>query len=110
MAPGILPEAISPLRNTSMAESFSRDSSACGGGPSATAAADTGAANETAVTTAANRVAKGQVDVTVRGDICWPDRSSGRSDVIAFLQSDPDGPESSTRSSALRREFVATAR
>src|SRR6266478_4388268 len=32
MAPGMLPEAISPLIKSSMAESFSRDSTACGGG------------------------------------------------------------------------------
>src|SRR5260370_18268572 len=91
IAPGILPEAISSLRKSSMGESFLRDSTASGGGPSSPVAADKGAANETAATIAANRMAKGRVDVTLRGNICLPDRSVGRSDVIALLQSDPDG-------------------
>ena len=39
MAPGILPEAISPLRKSSIRWSFSTDSSAPGGGPNADAAA-----------------------------------------------------------------------
>src|SRR5258705_7729700 len=53
MAPGMLPEAISPLIKSSMAESFSRDSTACGGGPSWTATTDNEAENETAATPAA---------------------------------------------------------
>src|ERR1700736_6284106 len=106
MAPGILPATISPLRKSSMAESFSRDNSAPGGGPSSAVAADKGAANETAATTAVNRVAKGQVDTTLRGNICWPDRSAGPSDVIALLQSDPDG-RGRLRSASARAGFVA---
>src|SRR2546421_4093648 len=67
MAPGILPEATSPLINSSIGESFSRDSTAPGGGPNSTVAADRGAASETAASIAVNRAACGQNDAAARG-------------------------------------------
>jgi hypothetical protein len=70
MAPGMWPEATSPLMKSSMDESFSRDSTAPRGGPSSTAPADNGAATQTAATIAANRVAKEGLNVKSRGDIC----------------------------------------
>ena len=70
MAPGMWPEATSPLMKSSMVESFSRDSTAPGGGLSSTAAADKGAATQKAAAIAANRVAQGLLDVKSRGDIC----------------------------------------
>src|SRR6266404_9129976 len=66
MAPGMLPEAISPLIKSSMAESFPRDSTACGGGPSWPAAADDEAVGETAATVAAAV----QDNATFRQNIC----------------------------------------
>jgi len=66
-----------PLRKSSMAESFSRDSTAWGGGPSSAVPAGMGAASEAAATTAANPGAKRRIDATLHGNICWPDRSSG---------------------------------
>jgi len=69
MTPGMLPEATSPLMKSSMDESFSRDSTAPGGGPSSTAPADKGAATQTAAAIAANRVAEGRLDVKSRGDM-----------------------------------------
>src|SRR5450631_4677399 len=84
MAPGILPEAISPLMKSSMAESFSRDSTAPGGGPSSTVAADKGAATQTTAAIAANRMAQRRLDAKPCGDISLPDRSIGRREVMVL--------------------------
>src|SRR6266849_1147946 len=84
MAPGMLPAAISALRKSSMAESFSRDSTACGGGPSWAA--------ETVATVAANKAAQRLDDAKCRGNMLDPAvMRTGASEVIALLQSDPDG-------------------
>ncbi len=61
MAPGMLPEAISRLRKSSMAESFSRDSTARGGGPSWTA--------ETVATVAATKATQRLDDAKFRGNM-----------------------------------------
>src|SRR3954453_7680911 len=83
MAPGILPEATSPLIKSSIGESFSRDSSAPGGGPNSTVAADTGAASETAASIAVNRAACRQNDAAAHGS------SGGR--VITRQRRDSNG-------------------
>src|ERR1700674_1814792 len=78
MAPGILPAAISPFRKSSMAERFSRESLAPGGGPNPTVAAHAEVATETAATIAAKRMAWRRNDAKWRGDMCWPDRLGGQ--------------------------------
>src|SRR5260370_12719873 len=93
MAPGMLPAAISSLRKSSIGESFSRDSTAPGGGPSTTAAADKGAARQRTPTIAANCL----LGAKWRGNIFLPDGTIGRADVIALLQSNPDGRRSVER-------------
>src|SRR5258708_1534156 len=91
MAPGIWPEAISRLMKSSMAESFSRDSTAPGGGPSSTVAADIGSATQTIAAIAANRMAQRRLDAKSCGDIALPDRFVGRSEVMVLPEPDPDG-------------------
>src|ERR1700694_1667535 len=90
MAPGIFPPAIPSLRKSSIAESFSTDSTAPGGGPSTTAAADKGAARERDPTMAARLLAGAKWRERARKHLL-PDRTIGRTDVIALLQSNPDG-------------------
>src|ERR1039457_2509686 len=93
MAPGILPEAISPLMKSSMAESFSRDNTAPGGGPSSFVAAVEGATRQTTAAIAANCMAAGRLDAKSCGDISLPDQSVGRREVMALPEPDPDGAQ-----------------
>src|SRR3979409_828913 len=69
MAPGILPDAISPLMKSSIGESFSRDSTAPGGGPSSIVVADKGVATQTIAAITASRSRYELNDVGSRGNI-----------------------------------------
>src|SRR5712675_1358538 len=101
MAPGMLPEAISPLIKSSMAESFSRDSTACGGGPSSAAATDSEAESETAATAAAAVLD----NATFRQIICRPTVWTGRGYCIPVIRS---RQQDEKRPALLRDRHLAT--
>jgi hypothetical protein len=64
------------LMKSSIGASFSIDSSAPGGGPSWTVAADDGAETMTAAAIAAIAANRGRNNAGLHGNIDWPDRSS----------------------------------
>src|ERR1700733_1547136 len=82
MAPGMRPAATSPLMKSSIGASFSIDSSAPGGGPSWTVAADKGDASMTAAKNGAIGAAKRGNDVKRGGNIYLSDQSVARRKLV----------------------------
>src|SRR5450631_2726037 len=78
---------------SSMAESFSRDSAAPGGGPSAGVAADEMAARQATAAIAANRLAHERNDAVSRGNISYLTRQLKPGHVMALPQPNPAGAD-----------------